>query len=437
MALNLNVGYHFKSPAINSLQGSIILSGAMPIHELARRPFAKKNFFAQYPHLQNRLLDPQLYLAELDVHRVPKTCVKLGSYPWFNAGLDEYSSGELSQNDWKKKTAENIADSWVGSAPVNDEDVENAVRSAVDFQIEMGCRYIIFASPLTKDPATSYDIELSWLERGLSYARSLGVDIPIYATVALQDQCLNFAEPQNNALLEMIADQITARNVDGIYLIIEQGSEFDDTRQCGSTRTLQSVLRFVHLMSQLGGTRVFVNSLGPFGLACLAAGASEWATGWYKSLYRVRLADIGGEGRVYPIYWSNSAAADIHLESDFDRLVNNGNLDMIETVTDAATGLHAAARRGIPVARVTEWQYKMGNKIASTDHFLNAVAGFSNELIHLPLSERLERVSAWLDNAAVTAAQLRAVLGGGSKTKLNHVAAWASAFDRYRRDHSL
>lgn len=437
MALNLNVGYHFKSPAIQHLHGSIILASAMPIHQLARRPFARKNFLTKNPHLQNRLFDPQLYLAELDVHRAPRPCAKLGSYPWFNAGLDEYSSGELSQKDWMGNAAENIADQWLGGAPSDDANVENAVRATVDFQMEIGCRYIILPSPLTKDPATSYDVELSWLERGINYAKSVAADIPIYATVALQDQCLNFAEPKNNTLLEMIADQVTARGVDGVYLIIEQGSEYDDARNCGSTRTLQSVLHFVHLVSQPGGTKVFVNSLGAFGLACLAAGASEWATGWYKSLYRIRLADIGSDGRVVPTYWSCPVATDIHLESDFDQVVKNNHLGTIETVTEASTGLHDAARRGIPVSRVTEWEYKLGNKNAPTDHFLNAVASFSHELILLPTPQRIQRVSDWLDTAATNAAQLRTVLGAGSKTKLNHVPAWASAFAQYRRDHNL
>lgn len=437
MALNLNVGYHFKSPAIQYLQGSVILASAMPIHQLTRRELESRSFNKRYPHMQSRLFDPQLYLAELDVHRVPDACVKLASYPWFDATLKQYISDELSQNQWRKIAEEDIANHWTGMPPVGDQNVANAASDVVDFQMEIGCRYIVLASPLTKDPSTTYEVEISWLEHGLARARDVASGIPVYATVALQDLCLNFTEPRLNKLLDLIADQITARGVDGVYLVIEQGSEQDDTRNCGSTRTLHSVLRFVHMLSQFGGIKVFVNSLGAFGLACLAAGASEWATGWYKSLYRVRIADLTGAGRVFPSYWSTQAATDIHLESDFDLLVRRGLLGNIETVTAAATGLHTAAHLGLPVARVPEWEYRPSNRIAASEHFLNAVGVFSHDLMQLPLSQRLDQITNWLNTATATATQLRAALGAQSRTKLNHVGAWANAFANYRRDHNL
>jgi hypothetical protein len=200
---------------------------------------------------------------------------------------------------------------------------------------------------LTVDPTTDYSDELTWLDVALEYLHAQHyAEAPVFATVALADVCVRYSDPDGNALLNLILDNICARDVDGVYIIIEQGSESPTGRQCTSTRTLWSVLDLCHLLTEDCGLRVGVNFLGAFGLVCEAAGAEFWSSGWYKSTYRLRLADDLAGGRAYPLYWSLPPLLDIHLERDFDQLVQNGLLPLIADETVASEGLLQAAEQG-------------------------------------------------------------------------------------------
>jgi len=64
------------------LQGGIIVAAAMPGDQLVRRVRAG---FRQYPYLQHRLFDAQLYLCGLDKNTSERVVVNLATQPWFTA----------------------------------------------------------------------------------------------------------------------------------------------------------------------------------------------------------------------------------------------------------------------------------------------------------------------------------------------------------------
>lgn len=426
------LGYQFALAGQSRPPGSVVLCQAVPIHGLTRRRLAK------YPHMSRLLFDPQLYLANLQVHRAAKICARLGSYPWFGIAqqLGHYDSGQQKQHAWAATAKQRIASLWPGSAPTDPFVIDDAVRQCVDLQIRLNCEAIILPAPLVFDPASSCAQELVWLDKGLTYARSV-TKLPVYATVAIADSCLRYIEPEQNELINLLADSISARGVDGIYLVIEQGSEAADARQCNSARVLSSVLHITHLFAQDCGLGVVVNFLGAFGLACTAAGATIWSTGWYKSLHRLRLADIGADGRAYPMFWSGPAAADINLDTDFDALVASGMLAAIADQTSASQGLLTAAATGVPVRSVPAWVWQQGHIQAASEHFLDSVIRADAVWTALPLAARVAQVDAWLANATATASNIAARLGNNSKTRTNHVPAWLDAFRSYRRIHNV
>ncbi len=434
MAFLVNLGYEFKIPETVEPDGSIILASTMPMHQLERRRIDKR-----YPHMSKRLFDPQLYQAALDASASTKHCAKLATYPWFGvSGLDEYKSSAQTQAGWTRNAKQRIASIWPGRPPRDPGIIHEAVRECIDFQHRLECMAIILPSPLTVNPGTDYAEELLWLDSALSYVEKRPAPkVPVYATVALTDTCVRFLDPPENPLLDLILDTVSAREVDGVYLTLEQASEPADSRHCGSTRALQSLLHLVHHFSADCGLHVGVNFLGAFGLACEAAGAEFWASGWYKSVYRFRLADKIAGGRAYPSYWTYPAALDVHLEKDLDALRKAGLLARIGDKTIASSGLLLAAEQGQIVTNVPAWAYRQANITAAKEHFL--LSSVQAERLHSQYSGSARRNFAekWLLEATRFSGEIAETIDRDRRTKTSHVQAWKDAFVAYRRDHKV
>lgn len=438
MPFYINLGYEFAVPNKSGIElvpdGSILTASSMPMHQLERR----KKLGTRYPHLRRRLFDPQLYMAGLDANQSPSACAKLGSYPWFGvAGLQKYSSGQQQQGQWMKVAEQRIPDLWVGRPLDEEATVQVMVEECVTFQTRLGCQAIILPSPLTTDPHTNYDLELLWLDAGLDYVRTQRTGLPVFASIALSDLCLYYTEPPRSGFLDMVLDTVSARGVDGVYLVLEQSREQGETRHSSTTRALWSILHLVHLFSQEAKLRVAVNFLGHFGLACEAIGAEIWASNWYKSNYRLRLADKIKGGRAFPSYWSFPAAVDVNLKADFDKLNQAGLLSQIADRTEASNGLLLAALGGRSCNSIPDWEYRESNVTAAKEHFLRSSIRAANNLAGYQGQRRLDFVDHWLEQAVKHTKTIDDILGKSAATSTKHVRAWADAFRSYRTDHRV
>lgn len=406
----------------------------MPMHQLERR-----RIDSRYPHMERRLFDPQLYLSGLDAASSRRHCAYLASYPWFGVqGLASYESDLHTQENWRTEARNQIPQIWPRTAPSDPEVIRLAVEECVEFQLRLGCEALILPSPLTVDPSSDYSDELTWLDMALEYLEKRNdLEIPIFATVALADICVKYADPQNNALLNLVLDNISARNVDGVYIVIEQGSEPQNGRQCTSTRILWSVLELCHLFSQDCDLIVGVNFLGAFGLVCEAAGAEFWSSGWYKSEYRLRLSDNLAGGRAYPSYWSLPSTLDVHLDGDFDQLARAGLLSLIEDETLASHGLLRAVRTGRQVSEVPPWVYRPSNVSAAREHFYLSVSQQEQTIVMENLSQRRDRVTQWLESSLRRTRRIEDSLGDDRHTNTNHVQAWYDTFAACHLNHNF
>ncbi len=437
MTFIANLGYTFGLPQSVNLDTSILASSTMPSFQLQRRKLGK------YPYLKHRMFDPQLYLAGLDAAESPKHCTYLASYPWFGVrNLPEYDSEIQKQKDWNDEIKSKIAAVWPRHSPNTPGEIDVFSRDCVTFQDRLGCDQIILPSPLSTDVNSDYSEELAWLDAGLDYVEYLrtahGLSAPVLSTLALADVCLRYLAPSSNSFLDLIVDNISARDVDGVYIVVEQGSETAMERQCGNTWVLQSILHLVHEFAVNAKIKVVVNYLGMFGLVCEAAGASAWASNWYKSLYRLRLADKLAGGRVYPSFWSHSSAADIHMDTEFDRIVSGGGLNLIADRTIASSGLLEAARQNRKAAEIPAWQYRQGNGEAAREHFLLSAINAEREHSGFDGQQRRDYVHQWLTQAVKNSAAVARILGTEPppRTQVQHVQAWLTAFEGYRRDHN-
>jgi len=131
------------------LQGGIIAAAAMPGDQLVRRVRAG---FRQYPYLQHRLFDPQLYLCGLDKNTSERVVVNLATQPWFTSHkVPAYDSGEHgSMKQYEERYSTALLESWPGEPFQKEDDSERAVRSCIEYQVYVGCEGIILPSPLIK-----------------------------------------------------------------------------------------------------------------------------------------------------------------------------------------------------------------------------------------------------------------------------------------------
>jgi hypothetical protein len=428
-----NLGYQFKMRGGVIPEGGVLLANAMPAHQLTRRKMLR------FPHLARRLFDPQLYLASLDAARASGHCANLASYPWFGVDrLDAYSSSLQSQRGWKAEAEASIVRLWPSCAPRDRQEIRRCAHEAIEFQCRLGVEALIAPSPLTTDPASNYELELAWLDDSISAVRaSTGRQSPkpVFATIAISDIALRYARPEENRFVEQVLDAVSAREINGVYLVVEQASEQADAKLCATSRTLEAVLHMVHVLKNDCSLSVVVNFFGAFGLVCSAVGADRWVSGWYKSETRLRLDDKYGTGRSYPAFWSHRAAIDVHLESELDWISETGRLAEVEDETVASIGLLSALRGGGRVEQVVDWRYQQSNINAASEHFFRSVIREDKRLSDLTAVRRLEVVNEWLHVAEEAARRIQTGRGSELKSRLTHVSAWATAVRSHRERH--
>ncbi|MBP9896929.1 MAG: hypothetical protein KBF28_01015 [Gemmatimonadales bacterium] len=419
--------YQMSLPkVVTGVAGGIITPANIAHHVIARRDIDKK-----YPHLRNRLLDPQLYLAELNAASCRKTCSNLASYGWFP--LTEalpFDSGTTTQQEWSATVKAKIETIWTGRTPATAEEIEIAVRLCVEAQVALGVEAIILPSPLTQDPTSTYAVELEWLERGEKIAAILAPHLQTLATVAISDVALRGTDAWSNRLLDVILDQLTSRGLSGAYIVPVMASE--EAYYYTHPRTVGGLLRVCNGLRAGGARRVVVNFAGTAGLMCLAAGADTWASGWYRSQRRMRLSDYEGEGgRVFPAFYSHPLGGEFHMEHDLDRVVAAGFLPRVHDSTPTSSGLMRALSTGQKVDNVAAWRHTSGNRTASTEHFLLASARETAGLASLSEVEAIDKVKGWLEVAYRISSDLQAAGPFNARTALKHQHGWLSAFNEF------
>lgn len=421
--------YRMAIPPGVAVAGGVILPSGVALHALQRRDLTKK-----YPHLDRRLLDPQLYLIGLNPATCRTACTNLASYPWFplKKRVVYDSKKHKKQSAWSQTVQREIHKQWMGALPSDEAGINDTIRLCLEAQHRLGVEAFILPAPLTWDLNTPFDLELDWIEKGMATAAAMDAERPVYASVALSDTTLRGPDPWANPLLDVILDQVTAREVRNVYIVLEQANEFG--YYCTHPHTVGALLRLCDGLKRGGVNRILVGFAGTAGLLALAAGADAWACGWYRSERRLKLADFEDAwGRSFPAYYSHPLAAEFHLEADLDNTVKNGFLPRIGDKTSASAGLLAALAAKKPSNAVPEWQHSATNHAASIEHFLFVCARETSRLSALPDDQARTATMAWLAGADQLAADLYSIGSFNQRTSLDHQAGWLAAFERFEK----
>jgi len=415
--------------SVTNVSGAVIMPSGIPLHTLQRRNFAKK------PHLKRRLLDPQLYLAELSGALCKKACVNLATYGWFaTKGLQPYQTAKhRTQAAWKGTMLAQIGTAWQGTLPTSSRGIEDATRLCLATQQQLGCEALIIPSCLTSNPTTPYANELEWLDAGLDLASRIAPKLPTLATIALSDTCLRGVEPYQNVLLDLILDQVSAREPSGVYIVLEQAN--DTGYFVNHRHVIGALLRLTDEFRRGGIGRIVVSFAGMAGLLTLAAGADTWASQWYRGERRLRLPDFeDSEGRAVPAFYSHRLAGEIHMQKDLDTLVAAGQLQGISDITPASTGLMAALMANEKVSAVPAWAHRPGNIAKAREHLLHVATRETNNLAQLDENGRHTAVSQWVTSASTLATALYQYAPFNPRTSIDHQEAWMNAWKDFLKN---
>lgn len=421
-------GYKTSLPAgVPLIAGSIIAPSLKPLPMLLNKNLAKVAYYGR------RLLDPQLYLAELDANTCGDRCTKLATYGWFDVGdLQQLKTPTHAQLlKWIRKSRKVIGEYWSGRLPEGAE-IDAAIRAALATQQLIDSEALIVPGPLTIDVNSDLSRELDWLDRGLAIGHA-EFDRPILATVAISDRALRGIRVDENPLIELILDHISAREPDGVYIVLELANETG--YYCTSQSTVGALLRLVDGFKRRAGLpRVVVNYATVAGLITLAAGADTWCTAWYKSERRLRLDDCADKtegAAAYPAYYSHPLASEIHLGNDMARLVDAGMLDDLADSTTYSEPLLTALRRGLDANEVLPWRHRRNNLKFSKGHFSTAMARETQTLTALSQEDRFGRVDSWLAHATDLATKINALGDLHPRTEITHQRNWLKAFREF------
>jgi hypothetical protein len=422
---NARYGFALESPV--EIPGSIIAASCVSAIDLRKRKFSR------FPHFSRRLLDPQLYMAGLDPAIQREAVERLASYPWFH-GLDvpKYDSGEYrNPTQWKKEHGDNLVSKWKRKIPDAPSAVSKSARAAVEMQLIIGCSSILLPGPLTTIADQTLETELAWIDAGLQACSEFGTDKPVYATVALSEAVLHNVDPFKNQLIRTISDQIAhRRELAGAYILFEQADV--NSYVWTSRDPLLCLMLLVDDLCRGAKKDAIVNYFGSFGAVASAAGASIWSSGFFQSQRRLSLRATSGRTR--PRYYSLSLAGDVGVENDLKRLQDMGFGPKVFSPTTADERLRHALAKGQTPAVVPEWQYRIGNRTASQDHYIEIVARLGAKLEGLNRDGRVAEVKNWLEKANALASQLvEKGFGAGGQTEVVHQRLWLDVFNTWQQ----
>ncbi len=417
----INTGYRFPAPPVTA-DGLVLIPYGNYSERLFRTPLPEKDL---------QILDPQLYLAELNSESCSKVCSRLATYPWLGNNRAVECKDEFSTNkEWTDHIVEKISEFWPGVVTT---DVDEACRKCIEFQQDLKCSHIIIPTPMLAEREDEASNLATWIDEGIKVASDLEIAQPILVSVAMNEAILNDSTFEQGGYLDAVVDQVVARDgIDGVYIVIAQTQV---THPFESNKIVWSA--YAHLsraFSEAGFKGIFINFADVFGLVCLALGASLCATGPSHSLRRLSPDSLkdGGGGTALPHLYSHKLMGELLSETDLKLITEQRLLTRVKDETASSRDLFGAIAAGKTAKHVPAWIESKNNISAAQSHFIERMHAEARSLRTLSHSERVDRIRDQLETASANALLLQSRLGEDGLP--DHVAPsdkWLDILNRY------
>jgi len=355
------------------------------------------------------LFDPNSYLWELDEGDCGRAVECVTSYPWVP----------------EEPLRTNVE-------LMSDDQVTATLRAVAEWQAMRGATRVILPTPLIADPSGTIDDFLRWAD--LAIKLSPEVDRPVLLAVGLSEVTVA-------THFGTVLDQLTARpDTPGVYAFVET------SRSSGRLAVNQEVARALLMTSYFVGRRlgkeVVINFADTFGLACLAVGASAFATGYERkgrSLDFEHFEERNGGG-AFPKFFSLATSANYRPERDMERIRNERLLRLLTSDrTASSASLFLALEEGRSASEVPDWRESRSNVAAARAHLIERLCSAVDELSAIPNSrDKVFWALNWLQDAERNVGYLNsrfehAPLDDDGR----HVGAWRAAFETFVEEFGL
>ena len=370
-----------------------------------------------------KLLDPQLYFLDMGIGpaKYKELLATLATYPWFGMTTPEHDSEEMGVVEWAREILENIEEHWKDRVDPY-ADWPQTVTSCVQFQVAFAVDAVLLPARLITD-AEALDDYIGEVDEAIDAASSL-TDLPLYASVVIDEAVLRLAGPAKSAFIEAVVDAISARReqLHGAYLAVAMAPPIHD--RFTHPRTVGAILRLCKLFAK-AEVPVTVNYAESLGLACLAFGAEAYGTGYATKERRLAVGDHvkRGGGFALPKFYSKNLILDLRPEDDLERF-QKGELALINSdKTPTSEPLLNALQAGTKSGAVVPWRQTKNNVTAAELHYLQ---------LHRREGTRAATVAAgakWLASAQQGWDLLVKKYNESLTCDGSHVPIWRAAFD--------
>lgn len=412
----VNLGYKWSAPVGG--HGFVVNASGVDAEQLLRRAFSPS------PD-QWLLFDPQLYLASLDSQRCPRVCARLATYRWFGIDTPEFASQDMNRTQWLAKVQSQVA--WKPSVATASHAIHDAVCACFRLQAAFGVTHLIAPAPLASSADEQFAAQLQWWRTAVEVKNAFSA--PMLGSLALSEHLLAATAPEDNLTLQTALDSVTTYGFDGAYLVVVRDNA--ETMRLLQPNVVRAVLYASARAGSKYGKQVVVNFVDDFGLACLAAGATAFASGSTIKQRRMCLADFSERdgGGPYPHFYSNAFIGDFSID-DMHKVQAAGLLDLLaKDETPASTSLLTALRADRSASDVPGWRPTINNVAEASAHRI-ALLGLATERLRgMGQAASRDAICEWLDQAQNQQMALDACLRDDPVMEdLRHVAVWRAAF---------
>lgn len=381
-----------------------------------------------------RLFDPSICFWNLDYRDASRACNNIASYNYVPIDFPPYNKEEHGNvKDWlDNKVGLQAKQNWPPKTET-DQDIEVCLTKCFEFQEEFEVSHIIIPTPHICSPSDDLSTFVKWLDIGLSMVQNSSKQTLL--SVSVSDLC-------EIEQFEMILAHLKSRdNLKGIYLSLEN-SRSDKIGPEGI-----NIAKFLLDVSYLLGHRenldVFINHADIFGYACLAIGATAFASGYESKTKRLKHAlydDNKGGGRAFPRFFSYKTGRSYRVKNDLNKIRDSRLLHIFEEdITSESEPLLMALNSGKEADDVPTWRESPNNITSARRHLVERLVSASDFLNSIDdFTEKNAFALEWLQNAEMINTHLENVFHDDPlKDEGGNIKEWRVIFQEHLNKYNI
>ena len=391
----------------------------------------KRKLPAEFPEI--KMFDPNLFFWNLEYDTCGRACRNIASYDFVPIDVPSYDRKQYRKiKQWlEESVGPFIRTKW--PPKINNIDEKTAcITACLKFQSDFGVSRLIVPTPHISDPSDDLSDFLEWLDLGLAVAEEYS--IPALISFSILDTCVSMH-------FDTILDQFTARkNVNGIYVVIENSREGIKTTD---REIALALLDVSYLVGKKNSREVYINFADIFGLTCLSAGATAFASGYElkaKQLDFGKYIEKKSGGGAFPKFFSLTTTKMYRIIKDLNKIRDKRLLRMLESdKTEASSPLFTALESGQDANSIPSWRESKNNLKAARTHLIERLKKASGLLNSMPVFE--DKIN-WALNWLLEAESLNSYFDSRFENdKLEaeggNVRVWRSAFEDFIKKYNI